>query len=587
MESNVLLERARQAIAQGHGRAAADLLRMLETQQPHDPHVQELLAIHRLKAGDAAGSLNHLQLAVEFAHPDPAFLCGLARLAHALGNLELAQELFQRAVNIDDTHVDGWWLCAHVQAARGLWLQALASLRRAYELCRGDRKILEKLVDLELDHGLPDDGVQVVQQWAQLNPFQVDAQLKLGVVLGRLFRHDDAVVHYRQALKKLPDAPDLWMALGQSLEYVGDAQACVEAYRRALELRPGWALPIAGLLDLTRKVSSEGILAKAYEALADQGLSNADRAVLGYAVGKHEDALGHPAAAMSAWKMANAARQRQIGAFDTERLLGLLERTEAAFPDHAGTMNEEGCPPSGMVLIVGMPRSGTTLVEQIIHSHTQAHGAGELLDLTLLANRLDAGGKEWPEAIHDLSVTQCALMAREYLRSARARADPEAIRIVDKAPLNFFFLGLAAKLFPDLRVIWCRRDPRDVALSIYAENFSLDAPFSTCWDGIAHYQSAESRLMALWKKVLRVPMLELSYEEMVTKPEEQARRLIDFIDLEWQEGCLRFHAGQSVVQTPSRWQVREAVHTRSVARWRSYQEDMEPFMSHARALGIL
>jgi len=460
-------------------------------------------------------------------------------------------------------------------------------MRRAYELRREDRKILEKLVDLELDHGLPDDGIQAVQQWAQLNPLQVDAQLKLGVMLGRLSRHDDAVVHYRHVLKQLPDAPDLWMALGQSLEYVGDAKACVEAYRKALELRPGWALPIAGLLDLMRKVPSEGILTEAYEALADQGLSDADRAILGYAVGKHEDALGHPTAAMSAWKMANAARQRQIGVFDVERLLGLLERTEAAFLDHDGAKDEESRPSSGMVLIVGMPRSGTTLVEQIIHAHTQAHGAGELLDLTLLANRLDAGGKEWPEAIHDLPATQCTLMAKDYLRSARAHAGPGAIRIVDKAPLNFFFLGLAARLFPDLRVIWCRRDPRDVALSIYAENFSLDAPFSTCWEGIAHYQSAESRLMALWKKVLQVPMLELSYEKVVTKPEEHARRLIDFLDLEWEDGCLRFHTAQSVVQTPSRWQVREAVHTRSIARWPSYQEDMEPFMSQARVLGIL
>ncbi len=586
MESNALLERARRAVALGHGREAADALHLLEAQQPDAPATQELLAVHWLKAGNPDRSLIHLQRAAVLAPSDAALLCNLARTAHAMGNLDLAQSLLQQAVDADEACVDGWWLGAHIYAVRGMWLQALAALQKAHALRPDDMQILEKLVDLELDHGTPSDGVQAAQRWARLNPFQVDAQLKFGMLLGRLFRHADAAAHYRQALERLPQAPDLWMALGQSLEYLGDAGASIDAYQEARRLRPAWALPVAGLLDLGRKAPIEGMLAEAYGILADDGLKDADRAILGYAVGKHEDASGNRTAAMSAWKMANAARQRQIGAFDEARLQQLLARTEAVFSGHAGEAREAETS-SGMVLIVGMPRSGTTLAEQVIHAHSRAHGAGELLDLTLLANRLEVAGRGWPEATHELSPTQCALMAREYLRSARAHAAPDAIRIVDKAPLNFFFLGLAARLFPDMRVVWCRRDPRDVALSVYAENFSLDAPFATSWEGIAHYQAAENRLMALWRKVLPMPMLELSYEEMTAAPDVQARRLIDFLGLEWEEGCLHFHAGRSVVQTPSRWQVREAVHTRSVGRWQHYREDMEAFISQARMLGVI
>lgn len=441
-----------------------------------------------------------------------------------------------------------------------------------------DKATLEKLSDLEFDIGFPADALPVMRELAAAQPLDVDAQLKLGVVLGRLFDHQAASVHYQDALHRLPGSADLWMALAQSMEYLGEKGISEDAYRRALKLRPRWAPPLGRLLGLNRKAPDPEWLSLARELMADHELPASDLAILGYELGKFYDAAGEHPQAMSAWRRANEARRLVTGPFDHAKLSSLLTRTLEAFPE--GTFPAV-CKPAlplapRMVFIVGMPRSGTTLTEQIIASHPQAHGCGELLDLTLLANRLQSeDGKEWPEAAGGgISEQQVRTMAASYLASAQRHANAAAACLVDKAPLNFFFLGLAAQLFPEARVVWCRRDARDVAISIYGEDFSLDAAFATSFEGIAAYQRAEAALMCHWRRTLPLPMFELNYEQLVTRPEPVAKQLIQFVGLSWDDRCLAFHESKRIVQTPSRWQVRQPVHARSIGRWRHYESVM-------------
>src|SRR5690606_24710137 len=149
--------------------------------------------------------------------------------------------------------------------------------------------------------------------------------------------------------------------------------------------------------------------------------------------------------------------------------------------------------------------------------------------------------------------------------------------LVDKSPLNFFNLSLPALLFPRAHVIWCRRDPRDIAVSIYSENFALDAQYATRLDAIAHTIALQTRLMRHWQAVLPLPVHELSYESLVESPELETRRLLAFLDLPWEPACLEFHRGNRTVQTPSRWQVREPIHARSAGRWRRYADSLPDF----------
>jgi hypothetical protein len=151
--------------------------------------------------------------------------------------------------------------------------------------------------------------------------------------------------------------------------------------------------------------------------------------------------------------------------------------------------------------------------------------------------------------------------------------------MVDKEPLNFFHLGWIARMFPGARVVWCRRDPRDVAISIYGENFALNETLATDFAGLGHYISLQHRLMRHWQQVLPLPILEFQYEALVGSPEESTRALFEFVGLAWNPAFLEFHRSTRAVQTPSRWQVREPLHARSVARWRHHAEAIRPLLA--------
>lgn len=224
------------------------------------------------------------------------------------------------------------------------------------------------------------------------------------------------------------------------------------------------------------------------------------------------------------------------------------------------------------VFVVGMPRSGTTLVEQLLASHPQARGCGEMTVLVRMAQRLalleSAGTEDFVEEASSLA----GELAREYIEVAAARAGGASLRLVDKQPYNFFHLGLAGLVFPRARAIWCRRDPRDVALSIYSENFAPQSTFATDLSDIAFLIAIQEKLMRHWQRVAPLSIIEIDYESLTSQFETQAKRLVSFVGLDWNPACLDFHANSRPVQTLSKWQVRQPVHSRSVGRWRNYPQ---------------
>jgi hypothetical protein len=224
------------------------------------------------------------------------------------------------------------------------------------------------------------------------------------------------------------------------------------------------------------------------------------------------------------------------------------------------------------VFIVGLPRSGTTLTEQILSAHRLLHGAGELPDLARIATRSFAGKEETWQATARLDEAKSRELADEYLCALREGAPTERLRISDKSPLNFFQFAFAALLFPGARVIHCHRDARDTALSIWMENFNPDQRYATDFNDLAFFTAQYERLMVHWRHVLPLPVLEVRYEETVANVETQARRLLEFLDVPWDARCLDFHKSERALQTPSRWQVRQPIYTRSVARWQRYAE---------------
>lgn len=401
-------------------------------------------------------------------------------------------------------------------------------------------------------------------------PRSPEPWLALGQLLATEGGDGEALEAYRQGLEAIPDSPDLRYAYGRALEDAGDRPRARECYETLVAGFPDAPRPLASLLGLLRGEAADALLAKARTMLQSAAIGDEDRAALGYALGKVHDARRDFDGAMACWRLANAARRRTRGGLDLRAFRALLddlrrEFTAAAFQPEAPSDGEPVAAGEELVFVLGMPRSGTTLVEQILAAHPQVQGCGELTSIPAIVGCLPAQGRtsRLPEGMRDA-------LAAEYLAASRRRAPVSATRRVDKQPLNFLYLGQIALLFPGARIVWCRRDPRDVAISIYGEDFSPESTYATDLAEILGFARFQDELMTHWRQVIPNPLHEVRYEDLVQDPEAGTRALVGFLGLPWDPACLDFHDVARSVGTPSRWQVRQPMHARSVGRWANY-----------------
>ncbi|MEM6649589.1 MAG: sulfotransferase [Pseudomonadota bacterium] len=429
---------------------------------------------------------------------------------------------------------------------------------------------------LKFNQQLP-EAIACLKRAATCEPNNSSVRLLLADGLTRDGQLEAALHHLAKAISLSPDRHEPYLKLGEIYEDMGKRQAAAESYAQALERDPHSAGAIAGLLAV-----AEGQQLKKVKRIATgivhQGLDEASSHI-GYALGKALSRSGEHEQAWDIWRQANTARQRQAGSFDRDQFdAQILKLTkifsEAFFADRQAWGNPDARP----VVIVGLPRSGTTLTERIIGAHSQVFGAGELPDLADLASgtpdRLGRADPPWPDAAKELTETHAFNIGGEYAQRLAARIPAElsaqVSHIVDKQPLNFWHLGLLALASPNARVINCYRDIRDNGLSIFAENFNLEQRWATEPDDIHHYWSRYRRLMDHWRQVSNLKILDVSYEDTVVDIEAQIRRLLNFLELPFEAQVTKFHESEAPVQTPSRWQVRSPVYASSVGRWQNY-----------------
>lgn len=550
---------------------------------PLHPGVHRNAALLAHAIGDMPKAVGHMREACRLAPDDAALHKQFASLLVNQQHLEEALQHFDISLGLAPEDGHTWYLAGLALLRQGSATQALNALQRARSCLPDGSRLQQAIASATFEGGLPETALPVWRDFAVARPDDLVTQLKFGEVLSRNGRYADALAHFAGLSRKSAGAyaADASMAIAQTHEDLGNREQAADAYREALEARPGWAMPLAGLLQLQPDKAGEPEMAQARYLLEKEETPEAERALLGYALGKVHDRRGEYANAYACWDNANLARRKMTGEPNPQTL---ERRTEALLQRFARWPFVEGIEPSGpagrrIVLIVGMPRSGTTLTEQIMASHPLAHGCGELAELPLLANTLWPSLKLRPPAwTPPLTAESMATAAASYMRAAVRGAPDTAQVLVDKAPLNFFNLWLAALLYPDIRIIWCRRDPRDIAISIYGENFALQERLCTRMDGIGHYILAHEKLMRHWQEILPLPILEVAYESLVSAPESEAKRVIEFAGLAWDPACLQFYKRDTGVQTPSRWQVRQPVHTRSVGRWRNYQQHLQPLL---------
>ena len=413
----------------------------------------------------------------------------------------------------------------------------------------------------------------------ELNPGDETTLIRLAEALHLVGKTAEAIKALHGHLHHHPHAVPVLLELAHLLHNAGEIEAAEAIYRRVMGMHVDSSAACYGLAHI-RKFSNDdaGIITEMETLLADKRATDADRHNIHFALGKIHDDCGHFDQAFSHYHKGNAIRHKTLNyrrahheAFITA-IMGVFNRE--FFTRHAGLGYQGDLP----IFIVGMPRSGTTLSEQIIASHPQVTGAGELSYFSSLSGQLAYFlGTETPfprcmEAITPEAVSEAS---RHYVDLLRRHADGARL-VTDKMPGNYVYLGLIRLLFPKAPIIHCRRDPLDVCLSIYFQSFQKGYEFAYDLADIGHQYLQYRRLMAHWRKVLPGGFLDSSYEDLVNDQEARSRALIAHCGLEWDDACLAFHSNKRDIKTASNWQVRQPIYQSSSRRWMRYERQLEP-----------
>jgi tetratricopeptide (TPR) repeat protein len=591
------------------------------TQDPDDPDALNLLGLILQGRGELEQSVTLIRRALAIDPDFPEALTNLARGLRASHAPAEAVEAARRAVALEPKLVE-----AHLQLGGALGevgdgKGAVEVLQRAAGVAPGSIEVqvaLGAALIREKDHGC---AVEAWQAALALKPDDPRLLIDLAVSLGTLGRLDEALGAFRRADAVAPDdvriqfgmalclvrsgdipaaaeacrrvveiapgQPKLWVLLAECETKLGHFEAAAEAYRRTLTLEPGSVEVLHDLAAIGEGLEGDTEKDAVRAVLGDDAQPVESRVAAGFALGRSCDQEGAYDDAFAAYATANRlARAEQVArdvVFDRDTFRSVVDWMIAAtrpkvFADTAGW----GDPSELPVFIVGMPRSGTTLVEQIAASHRLVFGAGERKDIEGILTRL--GGGQWarPEAAWDRAAVRREAGAQ--VRRLQALGG-SALRVIDKMPDNVLSLGFISILFPRARIVLCRRDPRDVGLSCFFQGFR-DVMMSWANDlADCGFRARQvERLVQHWREVLPVPILEIEYETLVADLEGESRRLIDFLGLEWDPACLAFHETERAVLTASYWQVRQPLYASSAGRWRRYRHHIGPLLRELEAI---
>ncbi|WP_339729401.1 sulfotransferase [uncultured Gimesia sp.] len=379
----------------------------------------------------------------------------------------------------------------------------------------------------------------------------------------------------KKAIALKPQVAEIHHNLAAVYRLVGDFELSEQHYLTALELKPDYAEAYFNYSAARKFKTDDPIISMLEQQAARSDLSDADRCFLGFAAGKIFNDIKDYEKAFSFYEIGNRFKKTP---FDIDQFRMEIDRVISVFSaEMIQRLASVGNPSNVPVFIVGMPRTGTTLVEQILSSHPEVHGAGELPDIASIAGtmRQHATQKvDYPEYLAHIPEQIFSGFADAYLRRLRT-FDHSAVRIIDKMPGNFLYLGLIAMMLPEAKIIHSQRHPLDTCLSCYFQRFRRGHDYSFDLTHLGLYYREYERLMQHWKDVLPVAPFELHYSDLVENQEDVSRKLIDYIDVDWDDRCLNFQDNNRPVTTASNWQVRRPMNRSGLDRWKNYDSHLD------------
>lgn len=405
----------------------------------------------------------------------------------------------------------------------------------------------------------------------KLKPNHVDAHGNLGLTLLSLGRPIDAKAHFERVLRIAPGHADALLGMGQVARMQGRFDEAEALLKRVLEADPNMPAAWAASVGL-RKMTPDGAWLQRAEDIAASGIAPLEEAGVRFAIGKYCDDVADFKRAFHSYKRANDLIKTIGDRYQRDARTRFVDDLIRVYTRETISRLEGGSSASVKpIFVVGMMRSGTSLLEQIVASHRAVKGAGELAFWSDAVHRHETAIRQGP-----LGEPLRKKLAEGYLRALTSHS-VDALRIVDKAPGNSDYLGVIHSALPNARIIYMRRDPIDTCLSCYFQQFSPAMNFTMDLSDLAHYYREHHRLMTHWRTVLAPgTILDVPYEELIADQKGWTCKILKFLDLEWDERCLDFQSTQRTVATASYWQVRQKIYGDSVGRWRNYEKFIGP-----------
>ena len=536
---------------QGDLQHAVAAYRRILKGQPDEPNALHLLGVTFQQSGNSSEALKWISKALTISPNNAVFHSNLASAYLSLGRLPQAEAHYRQALRLSPDFADAHNGLGAVLKGQGRFDEAISRYRKTLAL----------------------------------KPGFVEAKSNLAHVLVEQDRAEEAVTVARDALRDDAKCVNAWVNLGHAQSVLGRTDDAVRSFGHALRLDRSNAAAYENLADLVLQGDysfDHRTLITIKGLAADQGRAAPDRLRLNFALAKVLDRAGDYDQAFYHCSEGNRLRLRLIEqagpGFIPKNHSLQMARIKAVFSrEFLAQFGAGGVDSELPVFVIGMPRSGSTLIEQILCSHPKVFGAGERRDIGTLVDGLSTRQKaKFPELMEQLSPDRLLEPAGLYI-ARLGDLGGDAVRVIDKMLHNDIFLGLIYLMFPRARVIYCRRDPLDTCLSCFFQDFGY-IQFACSLEHLAIFYLEQERLMAHWRETLPLQIHTVRYEELVADPEAESRKLIDFCGLEWSGQCMDFYKNRRAVKTASKLQVRRPVYNTSVQRWKRYRRHLGPLL---------
>lgn len=575
-----LMQQAVSLQQQGDLAAAEARYREVLRSVPEHADATHFLGLIAHQTGHAQAARQLLERAIRLGPSSPLYRHNLAAVLREQGDQVEAETRYREALALKPGYVDALIGLALSQIARSQFEPALASYR---QVLKHDQRNFDALVGsggVLIELVRRSEAFACYRQAQALVAGDAERLHRLGLAWREAGAAEEAKQCFVAALALQPEFVEAHNSLGIALGDLGDLAGAECHYREALRLRPGYVSAWHNLTSIKR-LAQDDVLRPSLHGLRDgfARLSSAEASMLHFVLGKvHEDAAEY-AQAFEYYLEGNRLKRALLD-YDEPRQARFFQDFIRYFdPAFMAAHADEGAAGELPVFIVGMSRSGTTLVEQILASHPQVCGGGEL-QLLRRCLHLEFGGVEddatLPARLVQLDGGGLQRIGRRYI-TALGELAPEATRITDKLPGNMALVGLIHLAFPGARIIHCARDPLDTCVSCFSKLFTTGHAFSYELGELGRFYRSYQQLMSHWRSVLPAGrMLEVQYETMIADTEAQTRRLLEFCGLSWDDACLRFNETRRTVKTASLAQVRQPIYTSSRGRWQHYRGYLGP-----------